>query len=38
MVSTHYLSGVTGDGGQTIHYQQQILATAPRPALEPATE
>jgi hypothetical protein len=32
MVSTHYPSTVTGDGGQTVYYQQQVLATVPRPA------
>ena len=29
-VSTHYASGVTGDGGEDVHYQQQVLATVPR--------
>jgi hypothetical protein len=32
MVSTHYPSAVRGDGGQTVHYQQQVLATVPRTA------
>jgi len=32
MVSTHYPSGVHGDGGQDVHYQQQVLATVPRTA------
>jgi hypothetical protein len=32
MVSTHYPSTVTGDGGQTVYYQQQVLATVPRTA------
>jgi hypothetical protein len=32
MVSTHYPSGVTGDGGETVYYQQQVLATVPRTA------
>jgi hypothetical protein len=31
-VSTHYPSGVTGDGGATVYYQQQVLATVPRSA------
>jgi hypothetical protein len=30
MVSTHYPSGVTGDGGGPVYYQQQVLATVPR--------
>ena len=30
MVSTHYPSTVKGDGGQTVYYQQQVLATVPR--------
>jgi hypothetical protein len=32
-VSTHYPSGVTGDGGATVYYQQQVLATVARSAL-----
>jgi hypothetical protein len=31
-VSTHYPSGVTGDGGQTVYYQQQVLSTVARSA------
>jgi hypothetical protein len=31
-VSTHYPSGVIGDGGQEVRYQQQVLATVPRSA------
>ncbi len=31
-VSTHYLSGVTADEGGPVYYQQQVLATVPRPA------
>ena len=31
-VSTHYPSGVTGDGGADVRYQQQVLATVPRSA------
>jgi hypothetical protein len=30
MVSTHYPSTVTADGGGPIYYQQQVLATVPR--------
>ncbi|HZD02091.1 MAG TPA: sialidase family protein [Actinomycetes bacterium] len=30
MVSTHYPSDVTGDGGKTVYYQQQVLATVSR--------
>jgi hypothetical protein len=30
--STHYPSDVTGDGGATVYYQQQVLATVPRSA------
>jgi hypothetical protein len=30
MVSTHYPSTVVGDGGATIYYQEQVLATVPR--------
>jgi hypothetical protein len=30
MVSTHYPSNVKGDGGATVYYQQQVLATVPR--------
>jgi hypothetical protein len=30
MVSTHYPSTVTGDGGTTIYYQKQVLAKVPR--------
>src|SRR5215207_8220524 len=30
MVSTHYPSGVTADGGGPVYYQQQVLATVPR--------
>jgi hypothetical protein len=29
-VSTHYPSSVTGDGGKTVYYQQQVLGTVPR--------
>jgi hypothetical protein len=29
-VSTHYPSSVVGDGGQTVYYQQQVLAKVPR--------
>jgi hypothetical protein len=29
-VSTHYPSGITGDGGEPVYYQQQVLATVPR--------
>jgi hypothetical protein len=32
-VSTHYPSGVTGDDGTPIYYQQQVLASVPRSAL-----
>jgi hypothetical protein len=32
-VSTHYPSGVVGDGGAIVYYQQQVLATVPRSAL-----
>jgi hypothetical protein len=32
MVSTHYPSTVVGDGGATIYYQEQVLATVPRTA------
>jgi hypothetical protein len=32
-VSTHYPSSVVGDGGATVYYQQQILATVPRAGL-----
>jgi hypothetical protein len=32
-VSTHYPSGMTGDGGAQIFYQQQVLETVPRAAL-----
>ena len=32
-VSTHYPSGVTGDGGAQVYYQQQVLATVARSAL-----
>jgi hypothetical protein len=35
MVSTHYPSAVLGDGGQAVHYQQQVLATVPRAAFGP---
>jgi hypothetical protein len=31
-VSTHYPSSVTGDGGETVYYQQQVLAKVPRSA------
>lgn len=31
-VSTHYPSGVTGDGGETVYYQQQVLAKVARSA------
>jgi hypothetical protein len=30
MVSTHYPSGVQGDDGGPVYYQQQVLATVPR--------
>ena len=30
-VSTHYPSDVTADGGGPVYYQQQVLATVPRP-------
>jgi hypothetical protein len=30
MVSTHYPSAVTADGGGPVYYQQQVLATVPR--------
>jgi hypothetical protein len=30
MVSTHYPSGVDGDDGSEIYYQQQVLAKVPR--------
>jgi len=30
MVSTHYRSGVYGDGNRQIYYQQQVLAKVPR--------
>jgi hypothetical protein len=30
MVSTHYPSGVRGDGNAQIYYQQQVLAKIPR--------
>jgi hypothetical protein len=33
MVSTHYPSNVTADEGGPIYYQQQVLATVPRPAV-----
>jgi hypothetical protein len=33
MVSTHYPSGVTADGGGPVYYQQQVLSTVPRSAL-----
>jgi len=29
-VSTHYPSGITGDDGGPVYYQQQVLATVPR--------
>jgi hypothetical protein len=29
-VSTHYPSGVTGDGGARVFYQQQVLETVAR--------
>jgi hypothetical protein len=32
-VSTHYPSGVTGDGGGPVYYQQQVLGTVSRAAL-----
>jgi hypothetical protein len=32
-VSTHYPSGVTGDGGVPVYYQQQVLETVSRAAL-----
>ena len=32
-VSTHYPSDVTADGGGRVYYQQQVLATVPRPGL-----
>jgi hypothetical protein len=32
MVSTHYPSGVRGDDGGPVYYQQQVLATMPRSA------
>jgi hypothetical protein len=32
-VSTHYPSAVVGDGGATVYYQRQILATVARSAL-----
>jgi hypothetical protein len=32
MLSTHYPSSVSGDGGQTIYFQEQVLATVPRSA------
>jgi hypothetical protein len=32
-VSTHYPSGVTGDGGAQVYYQQQVLETVARAAL-----
>jgi hypothetical protein len=32
-VSTHYPSGVTGDDGGPVYYQQQVLATVARAAL-----
>jgi hypothetical protein len=32
-VSTHYPSGVVGDGGATVYYQRQILGTVNRSAL-----
>lgn len=32
MVSTHYPSGVTADGGGRVYYQQQVLATVRRAA------
>jgi hypothetical protein len=31
-VSTHYPSGVTGDGGRPVYYQQQVLAKVARSA------
>jgi hypothetical protein len=31
-VSTHYPSGVTGDGGETVYYQEQVLAKVARSA------
>ena len=31
-VSTHYPSGVTGDGGEPVYYQQQVLAKVARSA------
>ena len=30
MLSTHYPSTIRGDGGATIYYQEQVLATVPR--------
>jgi hypothetical protein len=30
MVSTHYASNVTADGGGPVYYQQQVLAKVPR--------
>ena len=32
-VSTHYPSGVTGDGGAKVYYQQQVLSTVSRSEL-----
>jgi hypothetical protein len=32
-VSTHYPSGVTGDGGATVYYQQQVLGAVARAEL-----
>jgi hypothetical protein len=32
-VSTHYPSGVVGDGGQQVYYQQQVLESVSRAAL-----
>jgi hypothetical protein len=32
-VSTHYPSGIYGDGGAPIYYQQQVLGTVARSAL-----
>jgi hypothetical protein len=32
-VSTHYPSAVKGDGGASVHYQQQVLSTVARSAL-----
>jgi hypothetical protein len=34
-VSTHYPSNVTADGGGPVYYQQQVLATVPRPDFGP---